>query len=144
MTQTDERLRRLLTDELGGCCDSDVERRRDELLSLRETAFRPTDSDTNTENHVRVLSALANDTRYRIVRLLSIAEDDLCVCELAPLFDVSESALSHALSDLTDAGLVTRRKEGRWRYYGTTDRAERLLSALDMDDEKMDGGVADE
>ena len=59
------------------------------------------------------------------------AGDDLCVCELAPLFDVSESAISHALSELTDTGLITRRKEGKWRYYRSTERAEGLLAALD-------------
>jgi DNA-binding transcriptional ArsR family regulator len=44
---------------------------------------------------------------------------------------VSESAVSHALADLVDAGLVDRRKAGKWRYYRTTDRAARLLDALD-------------
>jgi DNA-binding transcriptional ArsR family regulator len=44
---------------------------------------------------------------------------------------VSDSAISHALSDLRDAGLVTRRKDGTWRYYEATDRAEALLAALD-------------
>jgi DNA-binding transcriptional ArsR family regulator len=39
--------------------------------------------------------------------------------------------VSHALSDLHDAGLVTRRKDGTWRYYEPTDRAVALLDALD-------------
>jgi DNA-binding transcriptional ArsR family regulator len=44
---------------------------------------------------------------------------------------VSASAVSHALSDLHDAGLVTRRQAGTWRYYAPTDRAVALLDALD-------------
>jgi Predicted transcriptional regulators len=55
----------------------------------------------------------------------------LCVCELSPLLDVSDSAISHALSKLTDAGLVTRRKEGKWRMYRATPRANAVLVALD-------------
>jgi len=44
---------------------------------------------------------------------------------------VSDSAISHALSQLTDAGLVTRRKEGKWRMYRATPRANAVLVALD-------------
>jgi DNA-binding transcriptional ArsR family regulator len=63
--------------------------------------------------------------------LLKAADRELCVCEINPIVDVSDSAISHALSDLYDAGLVTRRKDGTWRYYETTDRAEAILTALD-------------
>jgi DNA-binding transcriptional ArsR family regulator len=45
--------------------------------------------------------------------------------------DVSDSAVSHALADLLDADLVTRRKHGTWRYYEATERARALLAALD-------------
>ena len=57
---------------------------------------------------------------------------------------VSDSAVSHALSDLTEAGLVTRRKEGQWRYYDTTDRADGLLAALDSTRESGDRDRATE
>ncbi|WP_132058349.1 ArsR/SmtB family transcription factor [Halorussus amylolyticus] len=124
MAHPDDRLRRLLDDQLGECSDADVERRKDELHALAEEA-----PDRSAD--VAALSALANDTRYRIVRLLSSADGELCVCELAPLVAVSDSALSHALSDLTNAGLLARSKDGKWRYYVTTDRAEALLDALD-------------
>ncbi|WP_394296231.1 ArsR/SmtB family transcription factor [Halorubrum lacusprofundi] len=81
---------------------------------------------------VELLSALGNETRYKIVRMLHAADgDELCVCELSPLLDVSDSAISHALSKLTDAGLVTRRKEGKWRMYRATPRANAVLVALD-------------
>ena len=124
MSET-ERLQRLLADELGDCCDEDVQRRQAELAELKETT--PLD---RAEEHVGVLSTLADDTRYRLTRLLA-ADGERCVCELEALVDVSESAVSHALSDLVGAGLLTRRKEGKWRYYAATDRAEALLAALD-------------
>ena len=63
--------------------------------------------------------------------MLTAANRELCVCEINLIVDVSDSAISHTLSDLYDAGLVTRRKDGTWRYYETTDRAEALLTALD-------------
>lgn len=125
---TKARLQRLIADEVGQCCATDVDERLDALHELDADA-RLDDGDATTD--IDALAALGSETRYRLARLLSAADGDLCVCELDPLVDVSESAVSHALSTLTDAGLVTRRKEGKWRYYDTTERAEALLSALD-------------
>jgi DNA-binding transcriptional ArsR family regulator len=123
---TNDRLQRYLTDELGECRDEDLSRRIAELEAL--------DSATGTstiEADVGVLSAVANETRYKLVRLLYAADEELCVCELSPLLDVSDSAISHALSQLLEAGLVTRRKEGKWRKYRTTNRATALVVALE-------------
>jgi DNA-binding transcriptional ArsR family regulator len=114
----------LLTDELGECCEEDVEKRLDELQSLADTAFG---NDTSRA----AFAVLGNETRYRLARVLAVADDELCVCELEPLVDVSESAISHALSDLVEAGLVTRRKDGNWRYYETTELAKTLLTMAD-------------
>jgi DNA-binding transcriptional ArsR family regulator len=124
MAQTD-RLERLIAEELGDCCEADVAERLDSLRGYRAEMPATADAD------LAALKALGNDTRYAIVRLLAAAERELCVCEIDPMIDVSDSAISHALSDLTDAGLVTRRKEGTWRYYEATDRATALLAALD-------------
>lgn len=124
MAQTESRLRRLIADELGECCDTDVERRLDELQQLSDFAF--SDESTST-----VFSVLGNETRHRLARVLSVADDELCVCELEPLVDVSESAVSHALSDLVDAGLAERRKEGNWRYYTSTTLSDDLFATAD-------------
>lgn len=121
---THERLQRYLEDELGSCQDEDVERRIEQLEALDAVVEGTTDD-------VEVLSALANQTRYRIVRILDAADSELCVCEFAPLLDVSDGAISHALSKLTDAGLLVRRKDGKWRKYRTTRRATALLITLD-------------
>ena len=80
---------------------------------------------------IQRLSALGNDTRYEALRLIAAAEDGVCVCDLEPGLGVSQGAVSQALSRLYAAGLVTRRKEGRWRYYSATEAAERLLDVLD-------------
>ena len=131
-TQT-TRLERLVTEEQGACCDANVE---DRIEALEAYAAETPDDPSRD---LAALKTLGNETRYRIARLLAAAGRELCVCEVTPVIDVSDSAISHALSDLHDAGLVTRRKRGPWRYYGTTERTERLLSALDGT-----RGVADE
>jgi DNA-binding transcriptional ArsR family regulator len=125
MSSQTERLERLITEESGGCCEADIEERLDSLRSYQS------ETPTSPEADLTALKTLGNDTRYNIVRLLTAANRELCVCEINPIIDVSDSAISHALSDLYDAGLVTRRKDGTWRYYETTDRAEALLTALD-------------
>ncbi len=127
MTNTPSRLRRLLADELGECRDADVDRRLSELDSLADDAF--------ADDPARpVFAVLGDETRYRLARALATAGDELCVCELEPLVDVSESAVSHALSDLVDAGLVSRRKDGNWRYYDATDLAAELLAVADAEE----------
>lgn len=78
-----------------------------------------------------VLTAVSNETRYEALRLIATADEGRCVCEIEPALGVSQGAVSQALSRLFAAGLVTRRKEGRWRYYETTPRARRLLTVLD-------------
>lgn len=124
MSQTSDRLSRLLEDELGECCDKDLQQRRAELEGFgEETAGIEADSD--------LLGTLGNETRLRLVRYLDAADRELCVCELEALADVSESAVSHALSDLLAAGLVSREKRGKWRYYEATEEASTLLETLD-------------
>lgn len=88
-------------------------------------------SNRDRDVDVETLAAVSNETRYEALRLVAAGEGGVCGCELKPTLDVSQGAVSQALSRLHDAGLLTRRKEGRWRYYDLTNRAERLLSVLD-------------
>ncbi|GAA0301710.1 ArsR/SmtB family transcription factor [Halarchaeum salinum] len=121
------RLERLLTDELGDCCAADVEARRAELDALADEAFA---------SGVRApFAVLGNETRYRLARALTVDGTERCVCELEALVDVSESAVSHALADLVDAGLASRRKDGNWRYYESTALADGLFAAAERGDD---------
>jgi ArsR family transcriptional regulator len=95
-------------------------------------AIAPHDlTEHDVEMDVRTFSALGNETRYEALRFLAAADDEVCACELVPRLDVNQSTTSRALSALYEAGLVDRRKDGRWRYYTTTPRAETLLTAID-------------
>lgn len=119
------RLERLITAEKGECCPTDVKERLAQLDALDSPGEGADERDR------RALKTLGDETRYRITRLLVAADRALCVCEITPLVDVSESAVSHAMADLREAGLVQRQKRGRWRYYAPTRRTQRLLEALE-------------
>jgi ArsR family transcriptional regulator len=88
------------------------------------------DSDAMATD-LQVLAAMGNDTRYELLRRIANAEDGVCVCDLDAAVDVSQSAVSQALSRLYAAGLVTRRKEGSWRYYDHTETTAAILGTLD-------------
>ena len=64
---------------------------------------------------VRVLKALAEPRRWRIVELLSCEE--LCVCHLAEEVGIPQPLVSHHLRVLRDAGLVEAEKHRQWTYY---------------------------
>lgn len=65
-------------------------------------------------------AVFADPTRARILHALSLA-DELCVCDLAVLLGISQSALSHQLRLLRDRDVVTRRRLGRLVYYRLAD-----------------------
>jgi DNA-binding transcriptional ArsR family regulator len=62
----------------------------------------------------RLFGALANSTRRAILDRLTRTEQS--VLELAGLFEMSQPAVTKHLNVLERAGLITRRKEGRYRY----------------------------
>jgi len=67
------------------------------------------------------LKLLADPTRYRV--LSALAQEELCVCDLAAIAGVNESSMSHQLRLLRAHRLVTFRKEGRMAYYRLVDDA---------------------
>lgn len=62
-----------------------------------------------------MMKALADETRVRIIHILSCGE--LCACDILSYFDIAQPTLSHHLSILVDEGIVTVRREGKWSYY---------------------------
>lgn len=132
MASATTQLKQHLEDEIGECQPEDVTARVDELDTLEAVL-----TATRVEEEVTLLSGLANETRYKLVRLLVADGGELCVCELNAMVDASESAISHALATLHDAGLVTRRKDGRWRKYRATNAAVAIVTVLD-------GAITDE
>jgi ArsR family transcriptional regulator len=65
-----------------------------------------------------VVKALADPTRLRLVDALRKASPEaICQCELTPLFDMSQQALSKHLKVLTTAGVIGSERRGLWTYY---------------------------
>ena len=64
-----------------------------------------------------VAKALGDPIRLQLVDVLRKHAGKVCVCELVPLFDVSQSTLSHHLKKLRDAGIIDSEKQGLWSYY---------------------------
>lgn len=64
--------------------------------------------------------ALGDPTRVRILDALS--KDELCVCDLATLLGLTESAVSHQLRLLRALRLVRARRDGRMMFYAIDDQ----------------------
>jgi len=69
-------------------------------------------SDTN---QMKILKALADPKRLRIIAMLSSKE--LCACKLLEAFSITQPTLSHDMKVLLKAGLVKSRSMGKWKYY---------------------------
>ena len=66
-------------------------------------------------------------TRMKI--LFSLLESEMCVCAIAELLGMTQSAISHQLKTLKDANLVDNRREGKTIYYRLTDDHVRTVVA---------------
>jgi DNA-binding transcriptional ArsR family regulator len=64
---------------------------------------------------VAITKALADESRLRI--LASLRGGELCLCQLVEVLGLAPSTVSKHVELLWRAGLVERRKDGRWRYY---------------------------
>ena len=69
------------------------------------------------ERMAAVAKALGDPIRLQLVDVLRKHAGKVCVCELIPLFDVSQSTVSHHLKVLRQAGLVDSERRGLWAYY---------------------------
>lgn len=74
------------------------------------------------------LKALADETRLRIFALLT--RQELCVCEIEDVLNLSQSLVSNHLAVLRQAGLVRARRDetdGRWIFYRADPKAAAAL-----------------
>ena len=76
--------------------------------------------EQTVERLSRLFSALSDPTRLKILHALTVTEE-LCVCDLAALAELSVSAVSHQLRLLRDRDLVRARRDGRMVYYSVAD-----------------------
>ena len=80
------------------------------------------------ERLATIAKALGDPVRLQLVDVLRKHAGKVCVCELVPLFDISQPTLSHHLKKLRDAGIVDSERRGLWAYYYVTPDALKELS----------------
>ena len=85
---------------------------------LKEVADKAMNFET-AEQKAGVFKALSDVIRVRILSLLQTRE--LCVCEILVALDLTQPTTSHHLGILENAGLVKKRKEGKWVLYRISD-----------------------
>jgi ArsR family transcriptional regulator, arsenate/arsenite/antimonite-responsive transcriptional repressor len=64
-----------------------------------------------------VAKALGDPIRLQLVDVLRKHAGKVCVCELVPLWDLSQPTVSHHLKVLREAGIVESERRGLWAYY---------------------------
>jgi ArsR family transcriptional regulator len=71
----------------------------------------------DAERMAAVAKALGDPIRLQLVDVLRKHAGKVCVCELVPLFDLSQPTVSHHLKVLRDARIVDSERRGLWAYY---------------------------
>ena len=88
--------------------------------------------DVEREHALRmaeVAKALGDPIRLQLVDVLRKHAGKVCVCELVPLFELSQPTVSHHLKKLRDAGIVGVERRGQWAYYYVIPASLQPLSA---------------
>jgi len=66
-----------------------------------------------------ITKALSDESRLRA--LVSIRGGELCLCQIIQVLGLSPATVSKHMDVLERAGLVRRRRQGKWRYYSLND-----------------------
>ena len=108
---------RTVAPSTGGCCSSVV------AAPL---------GDAEASELASGFHALADPVRLRVLSLLASADGgEVCVCSLVDRVGRSQGTVSHHLRILTEAGLVTGERRGKWVWYSVLpDRLAELRRAL--------------
>lgn len=91
----------------------DVEEK--EVLRIRESLL---DEDEEMEL-AQFFKMYADVTRLKILRVLF--RQEMCVCEIAAVLDMTHSAISHQLATLRNARIIKVRRDGKNMYYSLDD-----------------------
>lgn len=75
-------------------------------------------TETDAEALAATLKVLADPIRLRLVSMLVAAEaDEICACDLPAALGRSQSTVSHHLTQLVNAGVLTREQRGKWAWF---------------------------
>jgi ArsR family transcriptional regulator len=93
-----------------------------------EPLVHPSVSEIEADRIANVAKALSDPIRVQLVDVLRRHAGKVCVCELTPLFDVSQPTVSHHLKVLRETGLVGVERQGLWAYYYVNPESVKELS----------------
>jgi ArsR family transcriptional regulator len=82
-----------------------------------EPVVYPDIEPEQAERMAHTAKALGDPIRMQLVDILRKHAGKVCVCELVPLFDLSQPTISHHLKVLREAGIVGSERQGLWAYY---------------------------
>ena len=99
----------------------------DRVAKAREEAM----AERDLERLALTYKALADATRLKMA--MALKNGEMCVCDLAALLGLSESAISHQIRRLKDLALVKGRREGQILYYSLDDHHVEELIQVGMD-----------
>ena len=85
--------------------------------------------EDETQKLASQAKALGDPSRLRIAAALQLGEE-LCVCDLAWITELSQNLVSHHVRTLRTAGLATSRRQGKLVMYRLTEAGQRLLIAV--------------
>lgn len=92
---------------------------RCEFIHAHPETIKAVEENMPAEEELYALSELfkifADSTRIRILYVL--LEHEMCVCDLAQLLNMTQSAISHQLSDLKASRLVKFRRDGKTNHF---------------------------
>jgi len=90
-------------------------------------------SVAKSEELANTFKVLADPVRLRLLSVIaSVPQGEVCACDLTEPLDRSQATVSHHLSRLVDAGLITREQRGKWAWFQIApDRADLVRSVLD-------------
>lgn len=88
-------------------------------------------SEREADELASLFKVLADPARLRLLSMVATADaGEACACDLVEPLGRSQPTVSHHLSLLVDAGLLTREKRGRWAWYAIV--PERLATLRDV------------
>ena len=100
-----------------------------------ETLLREVDAQMPDEEVLYDLAELykifGDSTRIKI--LYALFEAELCVCDIAQVLDMTQSAISHQLRLLKASKLVKFRREGKTIFYSLADEHVRTIIDMGME-----------
>ncbi len=108
------------------CCDC-IEVHQDIVAQVQE--HMP--AEELLDSVAETFKVFGDKTRIKILYVLHSQE--LCVCDIAQLLDMNQSAISHQLKVLKQAKLIRNRRDGKQVFYSLDDAHVRTILSMGME-----------